>query len=156
MKYCETCRLCNKQQKQCGLSGLPVDPATDYCSKYDESVIICDVCHNPLLVTNSFIRYEGEKTLLLCQRCNFLYKSCQSCQKARECEFETNPNPLPKMVMKTLRQGNTVMQIQTKNEERVKLFCLNCACWLEDCEACGKEFGIGCNSHSSSKNVGKS
>ena len=61
----------------------------------------------------------------------------------KKCEFITNPDPMPQVVMKTVRQGNMMMQTQVKNEERVQKFCPSCCCWDKN-HGCMKEFNIGC------------
>ena len=144
IKYCSTCRLRDKQKKVCLLFGVPMEDR-DYCSKHADEIILCDICGNPLLGP-TYVEDDGdEKLLRYCERCHQAFQTCQLCSKMQECEFETNPDPMPKIVMKAVRQGNMMMQTQVKNEERVQKFCHSCHCWLGDgIDACGKEFNVSC------------
>ena len=63
------------------------------------------------------------------------------CIKGGECEFETNPSPLPKQIPYTVRQGNMMIQTVIPNPERVKLFCFPCGCFDEENLYCCKQDG---------------
>ena len=56
INYCNTCSLCNKSQKVCGLTGLSIDPTASYCSEHTNELLICDICHLPILPTGCFIQ----------------------------------------------------------------------------------------------------
>ena len=143
IKYCNTCRLSNKNKQVCLLTGLPVNLNTDYCSKHVDEPTLCDICGVPM-VTPGFIEEDPEGNWHThCERCQQLYNTCQLCPKFQKCEFMTNPDPMPKVVMKTVRQGNMVMQTQVKNDARVQKFCPSCECWDEN-HGCMKEFNSGC------------
>ena len=146
IKYCNTCQLYEKTKKVCLLSGIPMED-TDYCSKHADEVIPCDICGNPLL-GSTYVEYNGDGELRqYCERCHQAFHTCQLCSDFRKCEFMTNPDPMPQVVMKTVQQGNMVVQTQAKNEERVQKFCLSCGCWDEN-HGCMKEYNIGCiNQH---------
>ena len=145
IKYCQTCKLRDEAQNLCRLFGIPVVPSEDYCSKHKDKLIACSICGNAL-ITPGTVDYDGEgNIILICDRCNQLFNTCQLCSYARKCEFETNADPMPKVIMKRVQQGNMVMQTQVKNPDRIAKFCHNCHCWLGDgIDACGKEFNIGC------------
>lgn len=144
MKYCKTCALLNKQQNGCLLSGQPKNPETDYCSNYLTYLPHCDFCNKPMLPQQTLLEEINGEWKAMCPNCNAAMKTCQTCLLADECLFETDPNPLPKVVTKTIRQGNAVMQAQVKNPERESAICPSCKCWNEEC-GCMKNFNVGCN-----------
>ena len=93
----------------------------------------CDVCGNPAQA--AVISNER----LYCQRCAALFDTCSLCLNSVGCEFETNPSPLPKVVVQTIRQGAVTMQQQIKNPERIKQFCFPCKCFDQDDLICRRE-----------------
>lgn len=76
-----------------------------------------------------------------CARCASLFGTCSMCLNSINCEFETNPSPLPKQVMQTIRQGNMVVQTVVPNPERIKAFCTSCHCYNADPPMCLRQFG---------------
>lgn len=142
-KYCKTCSLRNEAKKICQLTGIPINLETDFCSKHIEDITnTCNIC-GQLMITPGFVEHTSEGVIHYCEQCHQALNTCQLCPNVRKCEFHTNPDPMPKVVMKTVRQGNMVMQTQVKNEERVQKFCPSCCCWDEN-HGCMKEFNIGC------------
>lgn len=141
INYCNTCALFNKIKSVCGLTGRPVSETADYCSEHTNELLICDICHLPMLPTGCFIQ---DSTHIYCEKCNQYLNSCQVCDKFQICPFETDPNPIPKVVVNTKQQGNMRMQVQERNVEREKMFCYECCCWNEE-YGCMKMFNIGCN-----------
>lgn len=92
--------------------------------------ILCDFCGQSATIIDA---NDEEHTVFFCDRCFSVTKTCGACIKSTQCDFETNPSPLPKQVQKTVRQGNMVMQTVIKNEERIRETCRkNCACFHED------------------------
>ena len=149
MKKCSTCRLATLSQHKCQLTGLPIT-ADDYCSRHTtEPLGTCYSCHRALLPEGTILVKGNDVYLTFCQECASKLSSCAFCFKAEACEFETNPDPMPKVTIQQMRQGNMVMQTQVKNPERIKKFCPSCRCWNTEEEVCFKEYGIGCNTHES-------
>ena len=144
---CETCVLGDKNQKVCRLYGTPIEPSKDFCSKHSVDLQPCEICGRPMLGGKLAEKDDNGVWHWFCLHCNQLLGTCQSCNKFESCKFETDPNPLPKVVMKTVRQGNMVMQTQIKNEERIKALCPTCDCWNEEF-GCLKELNEGCNKKS--------
>lgn len=140
-KYCGTCAIFDKIKSVCGLNGRPVSKTADFCSKHTNELLICDICHLPMLPTGCYIEDANH---IYCEKCNQYINSCQVCDKFQTCPFETDPNPLPKVVVKIIQNGNMKMQTQVRNEEREKLFCHTCGCWNEEA-GCLKIFAIGCD-----------
>lgn len=126
----------------CALKGIKMNGETDFCSKHTDYLKKCNICDN-LMFGPGYIEHNGENYICMCDRCYQLYSTCQMCPVFQVCEFMTNPDPMPKVVVKTIRQGNMTMQTQVKNEERVKKFCPSCECWDEN-HGCMKEYNIGC------------
>lgn len=145
MDYCMTCMLSDKGQKICRLSNRRIDLDTDYCSKHTAELVHCELCHN-LTMPNQII-YDIDmngKEHGVCGGCAKSLGTCESCNRIQTCLFETDPDPMPKVVVKTIQQGNMTMQTQCRNEEREKKFCHTCPCWNKEC-GCLKQFNMGCN-----------
>lgn len=149
MKTCKTCRLAALAQNRCQLTGLPIS-ADDFCSRHTtEALGVCYSCHRPLLPEGTILVKSDDSYLIFCQECASKLSSCAFCRKAQTCEFETNPDPTPKVTVQQVQKGNMVMQTQIKNPERIKKFCSFCCCWNAEEEVCFKECGIGCIEHES-------
>lgn len=149
MNTCKTCRLAALAQNRCQLTGLPIT-ADDFCSRHTiEALDICHSCHRPLLPKGAILVKGNDSYLTFCQECTSKLSSCAFCLKAEVCEFETNPDPMPKVTVQQMRQGNMVMQTQIRNPERVKKFCHSCHCWNAKEEMCFKEYEVGCIKHES-------
>ena len=144
MKKCKNCLYLHPQQPICALGLGEVDPATDYCPKFltrDSEIGYCSICHQPVYTNNGVIDLlEGDNFRVLHLNCAKQLNKCQTCANLQICEFDTNPDPMPKVVMQTVRQGNMVMQTQVKNPSRIEKFCHNCQCFSPDF-GCFKENG---------------
>jgi hypothetical protein len=144
-KFCKTCAIADQQQKVCRLNGMPIDPNKDSCTKHTEEFTLCNMCGSPI-IGGSYVEVIEDKVFQYCERCNAAIGTCATCKTAMDCKFETDTScPLPKVVMKTVRQGNMMMQVQAKNEERIKVVCPSCNCWDEENGDCLREFAVGCN-----------
>lgn len=143
-KVCRTCCLSDKIKNLCCRTGTSINLDEDYCSKHAENLLTCDLCGN-FFIGNAYLEQTEDGTWYsYCGKCNSILKTCGGCQKGNECEFDTNPDPMPKVVMKTVSQGNMMMQSQVRNEERVKKYCHSCHCWDEE-HGCMKIFNVGCD-----------
>ena len=147
-KNCRYCAMCDRTQNICALSGTAVNPEVDGCTKGLRELEQCDICRKPLIGAAMVEEVKEGMYIKHCPNCLKVLNSCQLCEKSNICAFETDPNPLPKVVMKTVQQGNMRMQTQVKNEERVKLFCHNCCCWHEEDQLCLKELNSRCGKFS--------
>ena len=132
-KICKNCLYLHPQQPICTLGLGEVDPATDYCPKFltrDSEIGYCAICHQPVYTTNGVIDpLEGDNYRILHRECAKALNTCQTCANSHICEFDTNPDPMPKIVMQTVRQGNMTMQTQVRNPSRVEKFCKECFCF---------------------------
>ena len=100
----------------------------------------CNYCgrENPQLV---FTFFNENHPVSACPNCAQFYNTCRLCTNNASCEFETNPSPIPKQVMQTIRQGNMVVQTAVPNPERTKAFCTDCGCYSTDPPMCLRQFG---------------
>ena len=149
MNTCRTCRLAALSQNKCQLTGLHIT-ADDYCSRHTtESLSTCFACHRALLPEGTILVEGNDSYLTFCQECASNLSSCAFCTGLETCEFNTNPDPMPKATVQQMRQGNMIMQTQVKNPERVKKFCHSCRCWNTEREECFRDYGVGCIKHES-------
>lgn len=97
----------------------------------------CNWCGRPCLENAILSENPGQeaeqKWFVMCPQCYSVTKTCTMCKEARSCDFETNPDPSPKQVQQTIRQGQMVMQTVVMNPDRVEKTCkMNCKCWSDD------------------------
>ena len=67
---------------------------------------------------------------LFCENCAERFGTCYMCQHRNECAFETDTDPMPKIINKTVSQmgGRMITTTQIMNPERVEKFCKVCQC----------------------------
>ena len=100
---------------------------------------VCDIC-GQFIIIDSIIDIEDGKIYEVCQNCASRFNTCHTCDKAAYCDFMENPSPIPKAVMKQVRQGSMVMQTKIRNPERIKITCENgCSCWNKEEKYCCRE-----------------
>ena len=88
--------------------------------------------------------FSGDGTFIkyLCNQCSRIPKQCGLCTYGQTCPFETDPSPLPKVVLKTIQQGNMTAQMQIPNPSRIEVTCrTQCSCFSES-QGCLKQNGI--------------
>ena len=103
----------------------------------------CDICSRQINTKNSVLCEDK----IFCFDCYNYCGSCSMCQLGESCEFQTNPSPLPKQIMKVIRNGNMVVQQPVINPERVKLFCTECKCFSKDAQVCNKMTAKTCSNY---------
>lgn len=137
IKICENCAL--YRQNICALNGQQRNK-NDYCPDFKKYLNICDCCGKEHL--QSFLcSWNNENYITLCGTCFQAASTCDLCVNGSTCAFEQDPSPIPKQIMKNIRQGNMMMQTSVKNPERVDKFCTNCHCFNIAENTCNKEFG---------------
>lgn len=98
--------------------------------------IYCGECHKPLqnLAADGVIAISrnGKKSKLLCASCLALLSTCARCKNYTTCSYQSYTGPEPKIVNKTIRQGNMVMQTQIPNPEVIDKTCDKCLCNYPD------------------------
>ena len=100
----------------------------------------CSYCGSP---NPPVVNQEG--TEFYCVRCFNLFGTCAMCVHAEICPFETDPSPLPKVVVVQEQRGNMRIQQQIMNPERVNETCRkSCPCFSEEF-ACLKQNGTCSN-----------
>lgn len=146
MNYCNTCAYLIPNQNICALTHQQKNPDKDYCSEHRKELTLCETCKNPVIkpILTSF-NPEDTKYFSLCAKCNEASGSCSLCAYGQKCEFEQNPSPTPKQIVKTIRQGNSVMQTTIPNPERIRELCAGkCKCYNEEFH-CNRQFNCCAN-----------
>lgn len=136
--YCQVCTLFNKNKNLCLLNNRVVNPATDYCSKLTREAIHCELCNN--ITLKPIFTSDGEQWHSFCSKCIESLSSCNFCHNANICEFETNPDSMPKVVIQQQRNPMGYMQTQIRNPAREEKFCHNCRCWSTEYQSCNRQF----------------
>lgn len=129
VNYCKTCGLLDPAQNVCRLYKVKMDPNEDFCGRHTKDVYTCEVC-GAITLQPVYDLEEGGSCHLLCMNCATQRNTCLFCKNNTECAFETDPSPLPKVIMKTIQQSNMVMQQQVLNPDRIEITCKkNCKCF---------------------------
>ena len=146
IKKCRKCGYVDLAQSKCKVTGRKVDLDKDQCSTFNDDPRRCDVCHG-LMVTGGIVEEVNGNYYTLCPKCSDAISECFGCEHSETCVFESDPSPLPKMVMRQVQQGNAIMQTQMRNPDREKCTCaLYCKCWDGETKSCNREFNI-CPEH---------
>ena len=136
IKICENCAL--YRQNKCILNNRPKDKE-DSCPDFRKYLNICDCCGEEHI--QSFLySWDNKNYINLCGGCFQAASTCAVCINGATCAFEQNPSPIPKQIMKNIRQGNMMIQTAVKNPERIEKFCTNCHCFNVEENVCNKEF----------------
>lgn len=133
MNYCKTCSRKGYFQDGtlgCSLNHRKINPEEDFCSWHRrDEMPRCAYCNNIVEPEDVVIIMDTQK--ICCNNCSNNIGRRGTCAKRMTCEYETNLSPLPKIVMKQMRQGNSIVSMQGHNPEREKLTCFTCTCWDE-------------------------
>ena len=121
----------------------------DYCSQHTEltksNIVQCELCSQYILLNTAIIMIDEDKpdeNITICPNCYAKFGTCETCIFKNGCLFETSSIPLPKMVMKTFRQDNTIIQTQVPNPDRIKETCMvGCGCWNEE-YGCQRQYDL--------------
>ena len=143
-KHCANCAYWHPQHQMCVLFKAKRNPEEDVCSSHTTNPIVCATCKH-YIIGKSFLYPTQNGYIEVCENCVHIIPTCAGCKNS-VCEFEENPDPMPKMVMRTIRQGNAVMQASMRNPEREQKFCPSCPCWDKNDNACNREFNT-CGSY---------
>ena len=143
-KTCFNCGFASLNSQQCLVIGTPIDPAAHYsCPYWVKELIKCYNCGQIIPNKNHTISQTPEgKWKSICDKCLQLSGTCGGCVNSQSCDFETNPSPIPKAVQKRIQQGNQIMVVTVKSDERINETCVkNCECFDQDNRVCLKENG---------------
>ena len=140
MKTCRDCVLKDLQSQICRPLQRRVNLDKDTCPLHTSTISVCDMCGQQFL-GKPIISVDSDDTILsICPNCDQHYSKCQTCRGAAQCSFETDPIAIPKVIMRTTQQGNTVIQHQVINPARVEATCKQgCACWNDEENLCNRQ-----------------
>lgn len=156
---CKDCSLYKLNGFRCPVFGPDIKPTDAGCPKGKEGTLRQCVNCGQYIVDAEFLTYtdeEYEDYVSLCGRCSQASGTCNLCAEAKNgyCDFQQNPIDLPQMMMKTIRQGNSVIQTQVINPARVAETCAkNCKCYI-DGECCRQSENQTCGNYKAAyKNI---
>ena len=144
-KKCGTCA--NQGTFQDGSPGcvkfkIKVDLNKDFCSWHaDKDIPHCKFCNETKNLV--IINFNNENTILVCQEHAGVFNTCQTCEFIHQCGFQQD-NSEPQFVMKSIYQGNMVMQQQVRNPNLIKKHCPSCHCSHSDESMCLKGTEFNC------------
>jgi hypothetical protein len=125
-KTCGTCALQKQNGGICPLFGEHFEDHLAACPKHQEELKLCDVCG--AITLDPILNLDDNK--YWCSQCQTQKYHCVTCNRGKECVFQTDPSPIPKIINKEIRQGNMIAVTQIPNPERVEKTCkINCACF---------------------------
>lgn len=134
----------NKSCGQCAWPGLnkgicpffqePRGGDMEACPRFATEIRYCEICGRPILRTQDSVLIEDSRGeyRTICNQCGVALKTCAGCQNGRSCAFENDPRP-DKIILKTIRQGNAILQKQVRNPEIIRDTCAKgCKCFSEE------------------------
>ena len=137
MDHTKTCGSCALMQHNGGVcpvfeTAQPQDHPG--CQYHTFELHPCVLCGNHMSKDNQFIDItEPDNMIIYCGNCKQHISHCPTCVNVKECRFETDPSPLPKVVQREIRQGNMISVTQVMNPERIRQTCQNgCLCFSEE------------------------
>ena len=150
MAHTKTCGQCVLMQHNGGICPVfktPLPHDNPGCIYHTLEINPCALCGNHMTKTNQFIDVtDTENIISYCGSCKQHINHCPTCSKSKECLFETDPSPLPKIVQQEIRQGNMIQVMTVKNPERVKITCSACPCYYDNSN-CHRDFNFCQNYH---------
>ena len=143
-RKCRNCAFAYVEQKTCGITKLPINPDSDYCTRHCANPMHCAICKS--IVVNPIVEEIDGHFYTLCDNCSesLLYTCAVCANNVDKCNFITDPNPLPLYTIIQEHIGmNTFAQKRILNPERQKAICAQgCSCWNDSLKCCGKEYGF--------------
>ena len=152
-KTCKQCmHMAHSQQGQyfCKLTSIICDPETDFCSKgyFDntDNAPICAVCGEPIIpsISRAIVEVIEGQVRTFCKTCyEHRLNTCKTCKASCQCDFETNPIKIEKLVQQQVQRGPVVQVFPIKNPERIKETCMKvCSCWNDEQQMCNREVNV--------------
>lgn len=129
------------QTGTCAIFKTPIETTRISCPAYKSQLFTCTNCGGAAYPSVTWAQNDNGDWNALCDNCAANIGSCPTCANAAYCAFESDPVALPKMVVKIIRQGNTQIQTQIPNPERVDKTC------REKCKCFDPENGCQRQSH---------
>ena len=129
MRTCGQCAL--RQKCICPIFNMAVEANEPGCPSFTPEILTCELCGGVIVGKNGLLDVTNpERSHLICRNCKQTLGHCQSCYRAKLCDFETNPSTVPKVVQKEFRQGNMVQIMTVKNPSRIEITCKKgCPCF---------------------------
>ncbi len=128
-KTCGQCAYWQYMGGTCPIFRRPVNSEEQACLSFVKQFQICQVCEKP--TPDYFIDItEEEKPHIICLNCDKHWQMCPTCVNGNQCEFQTNPSPIPKTIRKQIQNGNMTMVTEVPNPERIRKLCQElCPCF---------------------------
>ena len=125
-RKCKSCGFYSPTQNVCLLTKRKREPQ-DTCSDFNNNPSKCMRCSSITLAP--IIDLIDGEAYVFCEQCATAVLGCAGCENAKECAFETDPSPLPKLVQQQVRQGNSVFSTTIRNPARMDITCVKCGCY---------------------------
>lgn len=140
LNNCGKCAWYDTSRSLCRVFGLKTDAQKDTCFSFAAEALFCPICGKEFPHKLSVIEYRNNnKYDIICQDCSAKIGTCFTCKNNKGCLMSENPENIPPYIVKTIRQGNMVVQRQVPNDELVDKTCKSgCACCISE------EYGSGC------------
>lgn len=134
-KKCGNCALWQQNNGLCPVFKMSLKEEENACPAYiNSNKEPCEICGH-LFISPGFITADDKGIYhIYCDNCASEIGNCSTCINSQECSFNNDTScPLPQMVMKTIRQGNAVIQSQVPNPERIRETCQKvCPCYSSE------------------------
>ena len=130
-RTCGQCALMQHNGGICPVFKTAQPPEHPGCNYHTLELNPCALCGNHMPKGTQFIDVTiPGKTIIYCGNCKQHISHCPTCVNGKECRFETDPSPLPKIVQQEIRQGNMISVTTVRNPERIRETCQNgCPCF---------------------------
>lgn len=139
MKLCGNCALWQQNKGLCPIFNMQLEESETGCPAFKSTIEPCEIC-GKIFLTPGVIELEGSEPHIYCDNCASQIHNCPTCIHSTNCAFETDPSPIPPYIMQTVRKGNTLIQTQVRNPERIRQICQDkCPCFSTDFE-CLRQF----------------
>lgn len=131
-KTCGRCVLQEQNGGTCPIFNKQFPEEEQGCPYFTPQLMKCDICGN-LIHPKEIVVTNEEPIKILCQTCVSELNTCPTCNFSKQCFFETDPSPIPKVVQREIRKGNIRTVTQVRNPERVDKLCKNkCSCYSSE------------------------
>lgn len=141
IKNCNTCALRDKRLKLCPVFKIEMSDEKS-CPYHTFETNPCDICgsHIP---SGAILIEEEREWYRLCGTCAS-QPDCYLCAN-QYCAFQSDSScGIPAYTMRTVQQGNAVIQTQIPNPARKEVLCPTCPCYNPEDKSCKREIGARC------------
>lgn len=140
LRNCGKCTWYDKSRSVCRIFNLETDAEKDVCFSFASEALVCPICGREFPRKFGVVEVkDNDYCEIICKECADKMGTCFTCKHKEGCLMSENPEHIPPYVVKTIRQGNMVMQRQVPNEELINKTCKSgCACCIPE------DYGSGC------------